>query len=591
MLQVNLKRIALFALSIILALPLLISCGKSGSGDATTTEESEQTEKVDLSEGEKMEKIRQGSFGLSVGETIDLVENGAGDSGLGSFPARVLQGVINKKQARIYYTVGAIMSDGIDTEYEQRLILEKYGEVELEKLALPADIKTDGYAAFHTMFAKYSGEIENIYVYSDDEFLQDTRNIAAMLASRNSGVAVDEALLAELRAMGCTLPVTNVVEYCGFDESDNYITVNQWIADNMVEGSNPDMVFCLSTRGRDGEIGTNLPWAFDIAVATGSLIYYVDPNVTRSCRVQEAILNKYRDNIPVIGWSSWKNESSYVSAINRLGKYVCCIDWGFANGSVWAAFPPFDVSAYELETREDYEPAEVNICLMVSDGDAWHYSTKELISAYSHSLRGKEPISWTIASQFVKFDPLLLSWLYDTKSPLDTFVQGPSGVGYIYPSLYPEDAYGEFLSQTRDAIAKLGVDIVNFWDLSDNNGMVGKDDAIKARYAKESGAVMLLLGHSSHTGRVTTEGDVLLIEEFGDFEGRGCMNGEDLVRVIDKARANSEGKPIYICANIEAWGEQLHAVDAAIELLLARGDEGSYKFCTPYELYRGIMEK
>ena len=94
-------------------------------------------------------------------------------------------------------------------------------------------------------------------MYSTEPHLVDTANIAAMFAARNKGVAVTESLYELMKQQGVDIPVTNVVNMCGFDSSDNTFTVNQWISENMVEGSSKEAVFCLKPTGRDG--GGGLP--------------------------------------------------------------------------------------------------------------------------------------------------------------------------------------------------------------------------------------------------------------------------------------------------------------------------------------------
>ncbi len=488
--------------------------------------------------------------------------------------ARVLQGVINKTRPRVYLDSESFPVEGTDLAALRRDILVKYGGVTLQT------VKPEG-SVFLYLFDEYREEFTRLYVYSTRANLSDTFNVAATLAGLNSGAAVTEDMLRRLRAAGCSLPATDVCEYCGFGQQDTSVTINRWIGEHLVPLCRKDMVFCLHPEGRDGG-RVFFPTCYDLPVALGAAVYSVNARYRASREAQKAILDQYPPNIPVIGWDSWRREHHYVSALSSAGKMCACIDWNYDNGSVWASFPEF-AAPEEPAAPDAPEPSEdaVRIAFMVSDGDAWHYCMKEFMASWQGKERGSVDICWTVPSLFTRFNPLFLRYIYDTRTPRDLFAQGPSGMGYVYASLFPPEYLEDFLAGTRKAMAGAGLRYLNYWDLSDHNAMTGAREDLQDLFAQGSGAELLMLGHSSHEGAYRAGKGAPLIEEWGNFEGAGTKTAEDILQAVDAAR--DKGRSL-ILINVEAWGERLPSVTGALKLLAERPDGDRYRVISVREM-------
>lgn len=89
--------------------------------------------------------------------------------------------------------------------------------------------------------------------------------------------------------------------------------------------------------------------------------------------------------------------------------------------------------------------------------------------------RGKIALNWTISPALVDIAPGILNYYYRTATPLDGFVAGPSGMGYLMPVntlREPGAPLGPFLADpTRMAAFEkhcpslLGATVQNFKDL------------------------------------------------------------------------------------------------------------------------------
>lgn len=66
------------------------------------------------------------------------------------------------------------------------------------------------------------------------------------------------------------------------------------------------------------------------------------------------------------------------------------------------------------------------------DSAAWLYNCMPRI--WSSSARGEVPSGWAFNPNLMERLPLVFDWCYDTKSPLDYFIAGDSGAGYVNPT-------------------------------------------------------------------------------------------------------------------------------------------------------------
>ena len=528
-------------------------------------------------------------------KTLDLVLFNSGDSGAGDVSARILQGVINKKQPRVYIAK-EWSQHGVNVEAVRQSILRDYGEVDFAELKRDDAKHHQKYSVFWTLFSKYSKEVEKIFVFSDSVELSDTINVAAMFASRYNGVAVNRELADQIIGAGYDLPVIDIVEYCDFtgDKASPFY-INEWIGENMADGASKSLVVAAMPSERE-EGGEFLPMYYDLAVATNALIYnaafdYLDEGK----RVSTTVLDRFPDNTPVVGWAGMAMEDDYVTTISKCGKLVAGIDWGFGNGSVWAAFPPYIHEETVAPVPDTYEAkeGETYIAFMTSDGDAWHFIDGNFLAFWNTDARGKYPIGWSIGSLLYIYSPLMLEYIYDTRTDLDNLMQGPSGVSYLFPSMTPPDSYTNFLKSTKTVFGKLGINMTNMWDYAGGsvpgNSKVCTDEKLIKEYIDIVQPDALFLGHDSLDGKYSIYKNTVIMEEVGDFKLGGAANPEDIIGAVDTIRAkNTTGKPTFIMVNLTAWGDCVTALEEAITTLQSREDGGQYHFITPAELVAAI---
>ena len=499
--------------------------------------------------------------------------------------ARIFQGVINKTQPRVYISDN-ISAHGVNISKIKDTVVETYGEVEFVVQEMDNIKAHKDFSVFWSLWRDFSNEIENIYCFELNDGLQDSMNVAAMLAGRNKGVAVTRELYEELYSEN-QLTGKNVVDVCetyGFTFALGSLGINRWISENMVEGSNKELIFMVYPGNRDSGASSH-PAIYDMAVAVDGLIYWIDPDFNTYLEVQKNILDQYGSNALVIGWPGINMERAYVNSISLCGKSVVCADWGFANGSIVSGFENY----YPTECTSTVPDTEtvinnkVYISFTISDGDAWHYATKELLAFWNSPARGAVPITWTIPTLFAKYNPTLLNYLYDTKSPLDEFIQGPSGVVYIYPSKMQDSEYEDFLDKTKSAFEKTKINMVNFWD--NNTSLYSKDNERLIKYAQTVKPDAIFLGHELNNSNYFMIDDTVCITEMGIAGARGTHTADEIISCIDTAISKGQtGKPVFVAVNVEAWGEGISTITEAYAKLLERTDADRYEFVSSASL-------
>jgi hypothetical protein len=107
------------------------------------------------------------------------------------------------------------------------------------------------------------------------------------------------------------------------------------------------------------------------------------------------------------------------------------------------------------------DPQGKYLTFTLSDGDQlMMMSTAELGNWYSAD-RGSVPFNWEVQPLLVELAPALYEKFARTKTPNDCLVAGPSGAGYIVPTLAPD--LPAYLKDTRRVCRQAGVDVVTFY--------------------------------------------------------------------------------------------------------------------------------
>lgn len=162
----------------------------------------------------------------------------------------------------------------------------------------------------------------------------------------------------------------------------------------------------------------------------------------------------------------WGPESDYVAILGENGIYVHASDNAHdvtpvTNAASHAGCrrsaeppppppppPPPQVSPTPITKKRKTH----KVAFLMSDGDNLQWMFNNFVTDPDHWWgspdRGRVKLGWTISPALVEVGPVILEYLARTKSENDDFIGAPSGLGYIYPSVWKQDSMAAFAALT-----------------------------------------------------------------------------------------------------------------------------------------------
>ena len=337
-----------------------------------------------------------------------------------------LQGVVNRKVPRIYVPHGGTAD-----------------ELWLHELGVATTVVDDPLA----LVAKYKDELAGVVIY--DDALPDTLNLATTIAGLRNAVVSSPALAATLTGAPYGLPV--VADLRG-NHFTSRLAVYQYELDNFASSCNHRMIIGL-TPGIPGNLR-------DYAVATRSMMVWLDPGVPAERALLDRFLSLLPPNSPYLGW--WPDEGAGVNIAASHGVPVYAADWSrnltVLGGSARGRAPmPVAPPPPPLENK-------LYVAIFMSDGDNLQEDQGLIPLKWAHGRRGEVPIAWTISPALVDVAPVILRYFQRTATDRDVLVSGPSGLGYTYPARWPGNTFVDYARQSGAYMEAAGLTIATLWN-------------------------------------------------------------------------------------------------------------------------------
>jgi len=376
---------------------------------------------------------------------------------LGLLPA-ALQGLVNRKQPRLYY-INKTNPPRYDEDWLRYMQEKGYTDAE-ERIA-----------DFDTLLERFRDEIAGVIVYDPD--LPGSINAACMLAGLENALpaspdqvpALDLPVVMDLRGKWTrNVDAYRYVYENHWDEMNHHVLAwihplcaHSYVRDYMIEFN----VFCFWLSGySDNEKGA-------------------DP-AAEEAFIHELLANTPA-NIPVMGWPAYGDtkgmqEYSGVRWLSEYGKFVpgteFCSNFSIHSaiqpeGGLFRRKCPENAPSVTLDTDKVY--LSVNI---LDSGDALWYWQLYQRKIWADPVRGKVPIGWCMNVTLCDTLPLVLEWYYENATPNDTFFAAVSGLGYMNTQTYAnrfraedrERIWREYVALTDAYCRKLdlhGIEIYN----------------------------------------------------------------------------------------------------------------------------------
>ena len=349
-----------------------------------------------------------------------------------------LQGLVNRKQPRIYY-----LFDNADRFWLKRM--QKYGETGSEiAVANP-----------FSLVKRFRSEVRGAVI--PDPKVYDSADVAVDIGEIKNLVVSTPELARRL-----DLPIVEDLRgrFKNDAEALHYLRIT------LFPRLNPYLAICIDPSILDSG-------AIDQIVAARGVVFWVTgeraqnlPGADMGGELAEiqALFAKMPLNAVVHGFWWHGNgmgldEGPGVALGSRFGKITTVSDY-VTNYSVMSGvhIPPL---RQHFAPPPKLDPSKVYIAITISDGDNLCTWRNYFRGYFQDPLHGTIPIGWGMGPTLRECAPTEAKWYYNHATPDDEFLCDVSGVGYIYPPDWAKSlanrrgALQSFYSLTNRAMQKM----------------------------------------------------------------------------------------------------------------------------------------
>lgn len=484
-----------------------------------------------------------------------------------------LQGLVNRREPRLYL-VGDPETDGHWVTWYRR-----YG-LEPEPLSL------------ETALDRFLPEARGAYVLGAQNPDWEVP-LAATMAGLDDRVIVTPAQVDLLRARGVDVTPLPVPRF------GSRLEAMAWAVNRLRPRTEPSLLHANYWRPETDNVDI-----VDWVVAKRGFSFRLTTNPVSNPGERELLGELYASSpqyTQVLGWHHPDDgECAHIHYATEYGMVPFCmtrnLNFSFhrfvtARRDAWHQPPPPE--------PPPLEPDRCYLTFVFSDGDAPHSMVDLQKRQWDRPERGTFPFGWAIPPQMLTFAPAMLEYFYETLTPQDELLCGPSGLGYNYLSRWatrrPEVADArasrhDYLTRSNDLMAQLdlhamwpinrilewlpdgrimrrlvGDDIwvVNADNEPDRYGVDFMDDGLIRDYCTQ-----MPVCHGFFQGWHPIPGDrERCVAGRPYFPGKVlAARPEQTVREIERLRA-TEGTPCFLPVHINCYAMKLDAVAETVARL------------------------
>lgn len=423
-----------------------------------------------------------------------------------------LKGLVNRNQPRIYSYDDTVRGNEGKLNWLNSLGLA-YSEV----------------ADKWSLLTKYKNEITGIVIY--DNAVPDTLNLATTIASLRNGIVAPPSLAARLTAAPYYFPVLQDLRGSFTSKTQVY----QYLYDNYWSQVTHKLLIGLTP-----EIKGNLR---EYAAATQTAVVWLDPKIA----AEDTLLRKFLVGMPYgsgiyMGW--WPDEAAGIQRVSEYGVSTVASDFS-SNLTVFGGMSR-TVNVKPLPNKPPLNN-KIYIALILSDGDNMQYLEHHFKKLWDHPSRGQVPLGWTISPAMLDGMPGLLNYLYNTATPNDNLISGPTGIGYTYPNYWGNQAYlDSYVALTEDYMNRSGLKVLTVWNTI--NG--GTNTNVGNSFAYNAPSLLGLTAQNAGGG-ITVYNNVLPSQ---GLNATYCPTEASMISEINKAISGWNGtSPRFVTIQANPW--------------------------------------
>lgn len=287
------------------------------------------------------------------------------------------------------------------------------------------------------------------------------------------------------------------------------------------------------------------PFFRDYIVGTKAMVFWLAPNGDQGDLMSE-IFGLVAPATPYLGWFSGAvaGEHSGVGLASEQGLEVLAADF-YNNGTVHSgAVAP--IVAEPPRPRMPRLQNKIYLTLTFGEGDNIQYCQHRMRAMWDNSDRGAVPVNWTISPLLKDVGPAIFSYYQRTATRNDLLVAGPSGAGYTYPGLWPDDRLDAYTVMTGRYMRLTGLNVISCFNIVD--GRTPLTERIGASYDDHTPSLGIVLGWESGD-EFDTPGGLPVIGDFARFaDVADYHNG--LIAHVSDWDGNS---PRFVAGALQAW--------------------------------------
>ncbi|MDR0883603.1 MAG: discoidin domain-containing protein [Oscillospiraceae bacterium] len=340
-----------------------------------------------------------------------------------------LQGIVNRTQPRIFN------SDG---DFDSR---DAWGTDLALNLA---------YLPWQDAVAKYLGELSGIVITNPD--VVDSNNVATTIAGVTSSLIASPTLAALLTSAPYNLPVTVDLRTVGISDK---LSAYRYLYDHYWGDCTRRTISGLAPDGHS-------PMR-DLAVAVNSAVLWLDAGVPAERDILKLF---FKDSTPLetfyTGW--WPDEPKGIDFASAYGVMTVASDF-YRNYTVYAG-QSRQLTIPAVPAKPALDNSKIYVAVYISDGDNIQYDqgAMRVERLWGDAARGSVPVGWTFSPLMLDAGPQVLNWYYQTATPNDVLVCGPSGAGYSTSFQWPNEKFIQnYGAMTNDYFEKTGINIITVW--------------------------------------------------------------------------------------------------------------------------------
>lgn len=341
---------------------------------------------------------------------------------------KCLQGLVNRDKVHLF-----LMQCGQDPKYRSMLAESGKKIIEMNK-TLPELIE------FFSEYIEDSGFV----LYRDSEFGEGL-NTACNYAIVKGWLPIPVEL--KETAESCGLKIMKDIS----DEEYNYKFQQKFFDEYKDEFSKAGIVHIRTSAAglRDFGIQQRLFFCYTKSDAAGD-------------RFLKRVLNKTAKNGVVLGWC--EQEKHFVELISKCGFSIIPADHS-ANLSVLNNFS-CEIPDISTDTAINPDPDKHYISLIFSDGDNVQWMTNGCSEFYrGQRIERNYPITWGIPEVCQELcSATAVNMKLGVQHEGDSFIAGPSGIGYALPSAFEEKSMDKYTTVSAAAMLKSNVRVACLLD-------------------------------------------------------------------------------------------------------------------------------